>query len=58
MKIPSLLALVASAAILTSCSGPGGPATRAGHAVDTAVYHVGSGISHAGRAIENAATGN
>lgn len=58
MKIPSLLAFVASAAILTSCSGPGGPATRAGHAVDTAVYHVGSGISHAGHAIENAATGN
>jgi len=44
--------------LLAACSGPGGPATRAGRAVDRAVYHVGHGIARAGEKIEGAATGN
>jgi hypothetical protein len=48
------IALLASLA-LTSCYGPGGPATRAGRAVDHAVSHVGEGIERTGDAIQDAA---
>jgi len=50
----ALLALI-SVSILTACSGPGGPAQRAGAAVDHAVYKVGEGISTMGKKIENSA---
>lgn len=39
------------------CSGPGGPAQRAGAAVDGALYKVGEGISKVGNKLEDAATG-
>jgi hypothetical protein len=52
MKIllPLLLAVV-----LVGCSGPGGPAQRAGAAVDNVVYKVGEGVSKVGEKIEGAA---
>jgi hypothetical protein len=50
----ALLAFI-SFSILTACSGPGGPAQRAGAAVDHAVYKVGEGISSVGNKIENSA---
>ena len=50
----ALMALI-SFSILTACSGPGGPAQRAGAAVDNAVYKVGEGISTVGKKIENSA---
>jgi predicted small secreted protein len=52
------IALVFSSVVLLGCfgcSGPGGPAQRAGAAVDTAVYKVGEGISKAGQKIEGVA---
>jgi hypothetical protein len=52
------LVILALAGSLCACSGPGGPATRAGRAVDHAVYHVGTGIEKTGETIENAATGH
>ena len=53
MKTSSLLLIVAIAS-LTSC-GRGGPATRAGRAIDTGVYKAGYGIQRAGQSIQNAA---
>jgi hypothetical protein len=57
-----VLVILALAGSLCACSGPGGPATRAGRAVDHAVYHavyhVGTGIEKTGETIENAATGH
>ena len=50
----ALLTLLA-AVVLVGCSGPGGPAQRAGTAVDNAVYKVGEGISTVGEKIEGAA---
>jgi hypothetical protein len=50
----ALLTLLA-AVVLVGCSGPGGPAQRAGAAVDNAVYKVGEGISTVGEKIEGAA---
>jgi hypothetical protein len=52
------LVILALGVLLAACSGPGGPATRAGRAVDRAVYHVGTGIAKTGQTIENAATGH
>ena len=43
--------------VAVSCSGPGGPAQRAGAAVDGAIYKVGEGISKVGNKIEGAAAG-
>ncbi len=40
--------------VFIGCSGPGGPAQRAGAAVDNAVYKVGEGISKVGDKIEGA----
>jgi len=51
MKTTALL-LVASCIFLIGCSGPGGPAQRAGAAVDNAVHKVGEGISTVGEKIE------
>ena len=50
-----LVFLVCSFAV--ACSGPGGPAQRAGAAVDGAIYKVGEGISKVGSKIEGAASG-
>ncbi|MFZ4775412.1 MAG: hypothetical protein ACOYM3_08625 [Terrimicrobiaceae bacterium] len=47
--------LILSAFVLMGCSGPGGPAQRAGAAVDHAVYKVGEGITKTGQKIERAA---
>jgi predicted small secreted protein len=47
--------MLAVALVFASCHGPGGPATRAGRAVDNAVSNVGEGVEHTGEAIENAA---
>jgi len=44
-----------SCLFLLGCSGPGGPAQRAGAAVDNAVYKVGEGISNVGQKIEGSA---
>jgi hypothetical protein len=52
---PLLLLLVLSTLSLVACSGPGGPAQRAGAAVDRTVYKVGEGISKVGEKIEGAA---
>lgn len=52
MKI--LLPLLA-AMVLVGCSGPGGPAQRAGAAVDNAMYKVGEGVTKVGEKIEGAA---
>lgn len=56
MKTLSLLLLLAIGTLttLTSC-GRGGPATRAGRAIDTGVYKAGYGIQRAGQSISNAA---
>lgn len=43
--------------MVVGCSGPGGPAQRAGAAVDGALYKVGEGISKVGNKLEDAATG-
>jgi hypothetical protein len=51
MKSLAFLLLVPSFFIL-GCSGPDGPAQRAGAAVDNAVYKVGEGISTVGKKIE------
>jgi hypothetical protein len=51
MKTTALL-FVASCIFLIGCSGPGGPAQRAGAAVDNAVHKVGEGISTVGEKIE------
>ena len=37
------------------CSGPGGPAERAGAAVDNAVYNVGQGVENVGNSIKRSA---
>lgn len=50
-----LVLLVCTFAV--GCSGPGGPAQRAGAAVDGAIYKVGEGISKVGNKIEGAAAG-
>ncbi len=47
--------LMLPAVLLIGCSGPGGPAQRAGAAVDNAMYKVGEGISHVGEKIEDSA---
>jgi hypothetical protein len=49
---PLALLLVVSSFFVLGCSGPGGPAQRAGAAVDNAVYKVGEGISTVGQKIE------
>jgi hypothetical protein len=49
------LILLCSTLALVACSGPGGPAQRAGRSVDNAVYDVGSGIENVGQKIERAA---
>lgn len=53
MKATSLLLILAIGS-LVSC-GSGGPATRAGRAIDTGVYKAGYGIQKAGQGIQNAA---
>lgn len=40
--------------VLGGCSGPEGPGTRAGQAVDRAVYDVGTGVKRTGQSIQNA----
>lgn len=54
MKSASLLLILATATVLSSC-GSGGPATRVGRGIDNGVYHAGHGIKRAGQSIENAA---
>jgi hypothetical protein len=54
MKPPALVILF-SCFVVLGCSGPGGPAQRAGAAVDNAVYKVGEGISTVGQKIEGSA---
>lgn len=54
MKATSLLVILATATVLSSC-GSGGPATRTGRAIDTGIYKAGHGIKRAGQSIENAA---
>lgn len=54
MKSLAFLLLVSCFFVL-GCSGPGGPAQRAGAAVDNAVYKVGEGISTVGKKIEGSA---
>lgn len=49
-----LLPLLA-AMVLVGCSGPGGPAQRAGTAVDNAIYKVGEGVTNVGEKIEGTA---
>jgi hypothetical protein len=49
-----LLLLILVSLVFVACSGPGGPAQRAGAAVDSAVYKVGEGISKVGEKIESA----
>ena len=49
------LFLLFASLVFVGCSGPGGPAQRAGAAVDNAVYKVGEGISKVGEKIEGAA---
>jgi hypothetical protein len=49
---PLALLLVVFSFFVLGCSGPGGPAQRAGAAVDNAVYKVGEGISTVGQKIE------
>jgi len=49
------IVLLVSTLALVACSGPGGPAQRAGRTVDNAVYDVGSGIQSVGQKIERAA---
>jgi hypothetical protein len=49
---PILLILISL--VFVGCSGPGGPAQRAGAAVDNAVYKVGEGITKVGEKIEGA----
>lgn len=56
MNAPTAL-LLASLLLLTACSGPGGPATRTGRAVDNAVAGVGRGVERTGEVLQNAATG-
>jgi len=51
----AVFALLALSLVLAGCAGSGGPATRAGRAVDNAVYSVGTGVKHTGQAIQNAA---
>ena len=46
--------LILASLVFVGCSGPGGPAQRAGAAVDNAVYKVGEGISKVGNKIEGA----
>jgi hypothetical protein len=53
MKI--LLPLLAVVFLLSACSGPGGPAQRAGAAVDNAIYKVGEGVTKVGEKIEGTA---
>jgi hypothetical protein len=50
-----ILALAVLMFALVGCRGPGGPAERAGRAVDNAVYDVGTGIKKAGQKIQQAA---
>jgi hypothetical protein len=55
-KIPMKLLLpLLAAVVLVGCSGPGGPAQRAGAAVDTAIYKVGEGVTKVGEKIEGTA---
>jgi len=54
MKSTVLLVIVSSILVI-GCSGPGGPAQRAGAAVDNAVYKVGEGITTVGKKIEGSA---
>ena len=48
------LLLILASVVFVGCSGPGGPAQRAGAAVDHAVYKVGEGISKVGEKVESA----
>ena len=52
---PLAFLLIVSCFFVLGCSGPGGPAQRAGAAVDNAVYKVGEGISTVGQKIEGSA---
>jgi predicted small secreted protein len=54
MKSLAIL-LVVSCLAVVGCSGPGGPAQRAGAAVDNAVYKVGEGFTTVGKKIEGTA---
>lgn len=54
MKSTVFLVIV-SCIFVIGCSGPGGPAQRAGAAVDNAVYKVGEGITTVGKKIEGSA---
>lgn len=49
------IAFVLATFALMGCSGPGGPAQRAGAAVDHAVYKVGEGVENVGQKIERSA---
>lgn len=49
------LVFILATFVLMGCSGPGGPAQRAGAAVDRTVYKVGEGIEDVGQKIERSA---
>ena len=55
IRMRSCALLFVSCFFVLGCSGPGGPAQRAGAAVDNAVYKVGEGISTVGKKIEGSA---
>lgn len=51
----ALVLLLAVVVFGVGCSGPGGPAQRAGTAVDNAIYKVGQGVENVGDSIKRAA---
>lgn len=48
----ALLLLLPIVLLTLGCRGPGGPAERAGAAVDNAVYNVGQGVENVGNSIK------
>ena len=53
MKI--LLLLLGITVFATSCSGPGGPATRTGRVIDNSASAVGRGVERTGEVIQDVA---
>jgi len=48
----AFLLLMTITVLSSGCSGPGGPAQRAGASVDNAIYNVGQGVERTGDAIK------
>ena len=51
MKALLFLILASLAWLFGGCSGPGGPAERAGRSVDNAVYNTGADVEHTGQKV-------